>query len=143
MLITFIVSLFCADSFATPCADGWQSPSTGRGTCSHHGGIDHGSYYIPPVLLQPVSKKFEAPKQPVFFIDENQKAENEKQLQDLAAYVESEDEIRLQQEHNAIVLYQEEKARLQDEAERAEESNRHRPVSMIVAALPALIVFLL
>ena len=26
---------------ATPCLDGWQSPSTGSGTCSHHGGIDH------------------------------------------------------------------------------------------------------
>lgn len=143
MFIAFIISLLCADSFATPCADGWQSPSTGRGTCSHHGGIDHGSYYIPSALLQPVSQKVETPKQPVFYINENQKAENEKQLQDLTSYLKSEDELRLQQEHNVIISYQEEKARLQDEADMEEENNRHRPASMIVAVLPALIVFLL
>lgn len=39
---------------ATPCNDGWESPSTGSGTCSHHGGVYHGSYYIPPVYVPPV-----------------------------------------------------------------------------------------
>ena len=46
-------SFFLALSFlttianATPCNDGWESPSTGSGTCSHHGGIAGGSpgYY--------------------------------------------------------------------------------------------------
>lgn len=26
-------------AFYTTCADGWESPSIGQGTCSHHGGI--------------------------------------------------------------------------------------------------------
>ena len=30
---------------ATVCADGWVSSSTGRGTCSHHGGIKQ-YYYM-------------------------------------------------------------------------------------------------
>ena len=42
--------LFLASAFAgSLCNDGWVSPSTGPGTCSHHGGIaGGGSYYIPP-----------------------------------------------------------------------------------------------
>ena len=31
---------------ATPCNDGWESPSSGSGTCSHHGGASS-SYYRP------------------------------------------------------------------------------------------------
>ena len=27
------------------CNDGWVSHSTGRGTCSHHGGVDHWTYH--------------------------------------------------------------------------------------------------
>lgn len=27
------------------CRDGWQSTATGRGACSHHGGVDHWLYY--------------------------------------------------------------------------------------------------
>ena len=26
------------------CNDGWQSSATGRGACSHHGGVDHWIY---------------------------------------------------------------------------------------------------
>ena len=42
--------LFLASAFAgSLCNDGWVSPSTGPGTCSHHGGVaGGGSYYIPP-----------------------------------------------------------------------------------------------
>jgi hypothetical protein len=42
--------LLLASAFAgSLCNDGWVSPSTGPGTCSHHGGIaGGGSYYIPP-----------------------------------------------------------------------------------------------
>ncbi len=36
-LLLFLAFISTAD--ATTCADGWESPSTGRGTCSHHGGI--------------------------------------------------------------------------------------------------------
>jgi hypothetical protein len=39
-----------APAFATVCADGWISSSTGPGTCSHHGGIYHG---VPMVLAIP------------------------------------------------------------------------------------------
>jgi hypothetical protein len=28
------------------CSDGWHSESTGRGTCSHHGGVHHWIYPI-------------------------------------------------------------------------------------------------
>lgn len=48
-----IGSFFLALSFlttianATPCNDGWESPSTGSGTCSHHGGIAYNSYDPP------------------------------------------------------------------------------------------------
>lgn len=31
-------SLFTAAAYAGTCADGTESNSTGRGTCSHHGG---------------------------------------------------------------------------------------------------------
>ena len=37
----------------TTCSDGWESPSTGSGTCSWHGGIagggSGGGIYIPPI----------------------------------------------------------------------------------------------
>ena len=37
--------------FSTTCCDGSSSTSTGRGTCSHHGGVCSGnSGYTPPVL---------------------------------------------------------------------------------------------
>jgi len=26
------------------CEDGWESSATGRGACSHHGGVDHWIY---------------------------------------------------------------------------------------------------
>ena len=44
--------LFLASAFAgSLCNDGWVSPSTGPGTCSHHGGVaGGGSYYIPPSI---------------------------------------------------------------------------------------------
>jgi hypothetical protein len=42
-----IVLIFLAVATAgTLCADGWVSPSKGRGTCSHHGGI-----YKPPAVV--------------------------------------------------------------------------------------------
>jgi len=46
-ILLLILSIFTAD--ATTCADGWESPSSGRGTCSHHGGIASGPivYYTP------------------------------------------------------------------------------------------------
>jgi len=49
MINTFFLTLsFLATiANATPCADGWESSSSGSGTCSHHGGIAGGSsgYY--------------------------------------------------------------------------------------------------
>ena len=53
-----VLSFLTTIANATPCNDGWESPSTGRGTCSHHGGIDRGStrYYpatSPQVIQAP------------------------------------------------------------------------------------------
>jgi len=49
MLNTLLLTLSFLTTFAdaTPCNDGWESPSSGSGTCSHHGGIAGGSigYY--------------------------------------------------------------------------------------------------
>ena len=49
MLSTLFLVLSFLTTFAnaTPCNDGWESPSSGSGTCSHHGGIAGGStgYY--------------------------------------------------------------------------------------------------
>ena len=49
MLSTLFLTLSFLTTFAnaTTCNDGWESPSSGRGTCSHHGGIAGGSigYY--------------------------------------------------------------------------------------------------
>lgn len=50
----FLPLLFSTLALATPCNDGWESPSSGSGTCSHHGGVYHGSYYVPPVYVPPV-----------------------------------------------------------------------------------------
>jgi hypothetical protein len=46
---TFIAtfSFMMSSANATTCRDGWESPSTGRGTCSHHGGIADFQSYIP------------------------------------------------------------------------------------------------
>lgn len=46
----FHTLLLLTSAFASSlCNDGWVSPSTGPGTCSHHGGIAEGrDYYIPP-----------------------------------------------------------------------------------------------
>jgi len=41
------LSFLTAFANATPCNDGWESPSSGSGTCSHHGGIAYNSYYPP------------------------------------------------------------------------------------------------
>jgi len=39
-ILLLSLALLCRDSFAgSTCADGWQSPSTGSGACSHHGGF--------------------------------------------------------------------------------------------------------
>lgn len=46
--------IFGTERIGAICSDGWQSYSTGRGTCSHHGGVDHwlnpqiGFHYINP-----------------------------------------------------------------------------------------------
>ena len=44
-------------ALATPCNDGWESPSSGSGTCSHHGGVSYGRYvpttYVPPSYTTP------------------------------------------------------------------------------------------
>jgi len=55
-LLIFMAFVFTAD--ATVCADGWVSSSTGRGTCSHHGGIKQ-YYYIPDttVVVNPTEVK--------------------------------------------------------------------------------------
>jgi len=36
--------LLASIALATPCNDGWESPSSGSGTCSHHGGVSYGGY---------------------------------------------------------------------------------------------------
>jgi len=51
MINTLFLTLSFLTAFAnaTPCADGWESPSTGSGTCSHHGGIaENLSSYVSP-----------------------------------------------------------------------------------------------
>jgi hypothetical protein len=50
MINTLFLTLSFLTAFAnaTPCNDGWQSSSSGSGTCSHHGGIaGGGSGYYP------------------------------------------------------------------------------------------------
>lgn len=57
MLAFLIGMLISSASAQSICSDGWLSPSSGRGTCSHHGGVSSGDYtiprlnipYIPPV----------------------------------------------------------------------------------------------
>lgn len=45
-LLLFSFFIFaCKKGKGAICADGWRSHSTGQGTCSWHGGIDH---YIDP-----------------------------------------------------------------------------------------------
>ena len=46
-LLVFIIASANAGSI---CSDGTRSSSTGRGTCSHHGGVSRTSYYIPPYI---------------------------------------------------------------------------------------------
>lgn len=36
--------IFGSERNGAICNDGWRSYSTGRGTCSHHGGVDHWTY---------------------------------------------------------------------------------------------------
>jgi len=38
-----LLSFLTAFANATTCADGWESPSSGSGTCSHHGGVSAGA----------------------------------------------------------------------------------------------------
>ena len=52
MLFSLFFFLFSSFAHATTCADGWESPSTGRGTCSHHGGIARGGYYASSSRVQ-------------------------------------------------------------------------------------------
>lgn len=44
LLFTFLI-FACKKGKGAICNDGWRSHSTGQGTCSWHGGIDH---YIDP-----------------------------------------------------------------------------------------------
>lgn len=59
MISTFFLALSFLTTIAnaTPCNDGWESPSSGSGTCSHHGGIAGGSsgYYpnVSPTYAAP------------------------------------------------------------------------------------------
>jgi hypothetical protein len=43
--------LLASIALATPCNDGWESSSSGSGTCSHHGGVSYGGHvpttYVP------------------------------------------------------------------------------------------------
>jgi hypothetical protein len=57
MIIAF--QLLLSMALATPCADGWQSSSSGSGTCSHHGGIAGGSSGYYPTY----SPTYSAPKE--------------------------------------------------------------------------------
>ena len=54
------LQLLLSMALATPCADGWQSSSSGSGTCSHHGGIAGGSsgYYpnVSPTYAAPAAR---------------------------------------------------------------------------------------
>ena len=47
--------LLASIALATPCNDGWESPSSGSGTCSHHGGVGYGGYvpttYVPTTYV--------------------------------------------------------------------------------------------
>lgn len=53
------LQLLLSMALATPCADGWQSSSSGSGTCSHHGGIAGGSSRYYPTY----SPTYSAPKE--------------------------------------------------------------------------------
>ena len=50
IFLTIISFVVCFYTMATKkrigatCEDGWESYSTGSGTCSHHGGVDHWNY---------------------------------------------------------------------------------------------------
>jgi hypothetical protein len=44
IILVFVVAFFCNSCHKSPgavCNDGSTSHSTGRGTCSWHGGVDH------------------------------------------------------------------------------------------------------
>jgi hypothetical protein len=46
-VISFVVCFYTMSSrkrTGATCEDGWKSYSTGSGTCSHHGGVDHWNY---------------------------------------------------------------------------------------------------
>jgi hypothetical protein len=43
-IISFVVCFYTMASkkrIGATCEDGWESYSTGSGTCSHHGGVEH------------------------------------------------------------------------------------------------------
>jgi hypothetical protein len=47
IVISFVVCLYTTSSrkkVGATCEDGWKSYSTGSGTCSHHGGVEHWNY---------------------------------------------------------------------------------------------------
>ena len=47
ILVSFVVCFYTMASRerkGATCEDGWKSHSTGSGTCSHHGGVDHWNY---------------------------------------------------------------------------------------------------
>jgi hypothetical protein len=50
-----MIFLLMSVAYATVCADGWISNSTGSGTCSHHGGIAPSVVYDTTERRKPVS----------------------------------------------------------------------------------------
>lgn len=65
-MLMFIYSLLLSDAMGQNlCADGWYSDSSGRGTCSHHGGImgndiiPYIPVYPPPIQILTVLEKKE------------------------------------------------------------------------------------
>jgi len=67
MIIT--LQLLLSMALATPCADGWQSSSSGSGTCSHHGGIVGGSSGYYPTYIPTYSAPTEKEKSQTWITD--------------------------------------------------------------------------
>jgi hypothetical protein len=55
------LQLLLSVALATPCSDGWESSSSGSGTCSHHGGIAGGNSGYYPTYVEPTARTTVAP----------------------------------------------------------------------------------
>jgi hypothetical protein len=50
-----IVEAYTGPRIGAICCDGWHSNATGRGACSHHGGVDHWIYAERDGIFKPLA----------------------------------------------------------------------------------------